>query len=50
IHTKRKNQLKAKTINNIVLDELDFDEKWIVADKDGEEEDLDDLISYPEFE
>ncbi|XLR54552.1 hypothetical protein HN51_022849 [Arachis hypogaea] len=68
VHTKRRNRLKAKTMNDVVfvmtnsrlakkkqtrrsldydhsLDELDSDEEWIVVDEDGEEEDLDALIS-----
>ncbi|QHN96665.1 uncharacterized protein DS421_18g620540 [Arachis hypogaea] len=72
VHTKRRNRLKAKTMNDVVfvmtnsrlakkkqtrrsldydysLDELDSDEEWIVADEDGEEEDLDALISDPDL-
>ncbi|XLU93980.1 hypothetical protein S245_008332, partial [Arachis hypogaea] len=72
VHKKRKNRLKAKTMNDVVfvmtnsrlakkkqirrsldydysLDELDFDEDWIVADEDGEEEDLDALIPDPDL-
>ncbi|XLR35127.1 hypothetical protein S83_063027, partial [Arachis hypogaea] len=72
VHTKRRNRLKAKTMNDVVfvmtnsrlakkkqtrrsldydysLDELDSDEEWIVAVEDGEEEDLDALISDPDL-
>ncbi|XP_020966471.1 uncharacterized protein LOC110266341 isoform X1 [Arachis ipaensis] len=72
VHTKRRNRLKAKTMNDVVfvmtnsrlakkkqtrrsldydysLDELDSDEEWIVADEDGEEEDLGALISDPDL-
>ncbi|XP_020978044.1 uncharacterized protein LOC107636234 [Arachis ipaensis] len=72
LHTKRRNRLKAKNMNDVLfvmtnsrlakkkqtrrsldyeysLDELDFDEEWIVADEDGEEEDLDALIPDPDL-
>ncbi|XLS66116.1 hypothetical protein HN51_026090, partial [Arachis hypogaea] len=46
---KKKNQIKRNLDYDYNLDEMDSDEKWIVVDEDGEEEDLNALISDPDL-
>ncbi|RYQ90994.1 hypothetical protein Ahy_B09g096885 [Arachis hypogaea] len=45
----KKKQIRRSFDYDCSLDELDSDEEWIVADEDGEEEDLDALIPDPDL-
>ncbi|RYR37755.1 hypothetical protein Ahy_A09g042637 [Arachis hypogaea] len=45
----KKQQTRKSLDYDNSLDELDSDEEWIVADEDGEEEDLDVLILDPDL-